>query len=225
MKALRIFVLALGLIVTGPNGQAQTQPGQAIATDGDSLVVGGERVRLHGVDAFEAEQTCPGANGGVIPCGGMATRALAALVRGRRVVCEQQTIDRYGRSIAICLADGRDLGAAMVQAGLAMAFVRYAHDYVGHERAARAAGMGVWASGEAVTPPWEWRARDRAPIAQASRNQPVTTTTCAIRGNINRSGDRIYHLPGTRWWSRTAPEVVFCTVEEAEAAGFRPPRG
>jgi endonuclease YncB( thermonuclease family) len=199
------------------------------ATDGDSLVVDGARVRLHGIDAFEADQSCPGADGRLFACGGHATRALQALVAGRDVVCRHQATDRYGRSVAICTAGGRDLGAAMVQAGLALAFVRYADDYSEDEQAARAAGAGVWASGQAITPPWEWRAQGRAAIAEAARVQPISLQPiddegCAIRGNINRQGERIYHVPGSRWWARTSPEAVFCSIEEAEAAGFRAPR-
>jgi hypothetical protein len=31
-----------------------------------------------------------------------------------------------------------------------------------------------------------------------------------------------YHVPGTRFYDRTAPEYCFDTVESAEAAGFGP---
>jgi len=45
-----------------------------------------------------------------------------------------------------------------------------------------------------------------------------------IKGNINSRGEKIYHVPGSRYYDRTIPEVWFCTVEEAEAAGFRAPK-
>ena len=49
---------------------------------------------------------------------------------------------------------------------------------------------------------------------------------CAIKGNINRKGERIYHLPGERGYDRvTMPQASrkrwFCSIEEAEAAGWR----
>jgi hypothetical protein len=49
---------------------------------------------------------------------------------------------------------------------------------------------------------------------------------CDIKGNISKTGERIYHLPGQRWYSRTeiSPEDGerwFCTEEEAEANGWR----
>ena len=52
---------------------------------------------------------------------------------------------------------------------------------------------------------------------------------CLIKGNINRRGECIYHVPGSRWYARTKitpsrGERWFCSVQEAEAAGCRAPR-
>lgn len=60
---------------------------------------------------------------------------------------------------------------------------------------------------------------------------PVAVSSeCAIKGNISRKGDRIYHLPGTRDYERTqiseaSGERMFCSEDEAKAAGWRAPRG
>lgn len=45
-----------------------------------------------------------------------------------------------------------------------------------------------------------------------------------VKGNHSRSGDFIYHLPGSRFYDRTDAEVCFATEAEAQAAGFRAPR-
>jgi hypothetical protein len=50
--------------------------------------------------------------------------------------------------------------------------------------------------------------------------------SCAIKGNVNSSGERIYHVPGGAFYNRTDinPEEGdrwFCTEAEAQAAGFR----
>jgi hypothetical protein len=49
---------------------------------------------------------------------------------------------------------------------------------------------------------------------------------CAIKGNVNRKGERIYHLPGDLDYAKinmAAPgKRWFCIEEEAEAAGWRP---
>lgn len=42
-----------------------------------------------------------------------------------------------------------------------------------------------------------------------------------IKGNINKNGDKIYHLPGQQNYEKTNPEVWFKTEDEAVAAGFR----
>jgi hypothetical protein len=52
--------------------------------------------------------------------------------------------------------------------------------------------------------------------------------SCAIKGNVNSKGDRIYHVPGWRDYDRTTikPEEGdrwFCTDQEARDAGFREP--
>ncbi len=49
---------------------------------------------------------------------------------------------------------------------------------------------------------------------------------CRIKGNISRDGQRIYHVPGGRWYDRTRidrykGERWFCSEEEARAAGWR----
>jgi hypothetical protein len=42
-----------------------------------------------------------------------------------------------------------------------------------------------------------------------------------IKGNRNRKGQWICHLPGMPCHGRTRPEEVFCTEAEARAAGYR----
>ncbi|OFI06727.1 hydroxyacylglutathione hydrolase [Clostridium acetireducens DSM 10703] len=42
-----------------------------------------------------------------------------------------------------------------------------------------------------------------------------------IKGNINSKGEKIYHLPGGKYYDKTNAEAWFKTTEEAEKAGFR----
>lgn len=58
------------------------------------------------------------------------------------------------------------------------------------------------------------------------RLQAQVAGQCVIKGNINVSGERIYHLPGQRYYSATSispryGEVWFCSEAEAQAAGWR----
>jgi micrococcal nuclease len=44
---------------------------------------------------------------------------------------------------------------------------------------------------------------------------------CLIKGNINREGKKIYHVPDEQYYIQTNPEDWFCTEAEASAAGFK----
>ncbi len=61
----------------------------------------------------------------------------------------------------------------------------------------------------------------------ASGMPEAVGAACLIKGNINRRGERIYHVPGSKWYARTKinkpGERWFCSEEEAIAAGWRPP--
>ena len=130
--------------------------GQVTVTDGDSLSIDGQRIRLHAIDAPELGQTC--ADGW--PAGRAARARLAAMVDGQPVRCEPLTVDRYGRTVARCFAGAKDLGGAMVAAGMAWPFLRYGGaEYQPQEQAARALGLGVHAHD--CIPPAEYRARRR----------------------------------------------------------------
>ena len=128
--------------------------GPARVIDGDSLVVDGVEIRLYGIDAPEYRQTCF-RRGRPWACGVDATRTLRALIASRPVACRTHEEDRYGRTVASCAVDGRDLGAAMVAGGHAVAYGAYQLE----ESAARNAGRGIWSS--RFEPPAAWRAKHR----------------------------------------------------------------
>jgi endonuclease YncB( thermonuclease family) len=58
------------------------------------------------------------------------------LIEGKRITCEARGHDRYRRTIGLCRAVERDIGANMVSAGMAWAFTRYSSDYIQQEKAA-----------------------------------------------------------------------------------------
>jgi hypothetical protein len=128
----------------------------------------------------------------------------------------------------------------MVRSGWALSFVRYSHAYDSDEALARNAHAGVWSG--AFIAPWDWRHRNtRTPILGAA-SVPVNaqlvllgavsaaeapSPECAIKGNISRNGDCIYHEPGGRWYAKVKMDLRhgkrgFCSAAEAEAAGCRP---
>lgn len=49
---------------------------------------------------------------------------------------------------------------------------------------------------------------------------------CNIKGNVSTKGERIYHVPGQKYYSKTSIQASngerwFCSEEEARAAGWR----
>jgi hypothetical protein len=61
------------------------------------------------------------------------------------------------------------------------------------------------------------RAREREQ-AEAAR---LRLAARVIKGNINRDGEKIYHLPGQANYEQVQAEQLFETEEQAQAAGFR----
>lgn len=190
--------------------------------DGDTLHVGGERVRLFGVDAPELSQMC-GTGMSKVACGQLAAQWLRSRVQGRALRCTRVDTDRYGRVVARCAVDGADVGRSIVEAGWATAYRKYSLDYVGAEQLARATRRGIWATG--FQPPETYRqARREAVVPQSPPD-----ARCAVKGNVNSKGSRLYHLPGSRDYAtvRINPlkgERWFCSAAEAAAAGWRPAR-
>jgi len=147
--------------------------GRPIVIDGDSLELGGRRVRLHGIDAPELDQTCAWPDREV-PCGENARTALLDLLAGAEIVCQPVGEIVQGEAVAVCFADGVDLGRDMVDAGWALVDRRRSTAYVAVEDAARAAARGLW-RGEFV-PPWEWRGARQGAGADAALTLEIEGT-------------------------------------------------
>ena len=130
-------------------------------SDGDTLTLldAGKqqhRVRLLGIDAPESGQAH----------GKAARQQLAELTFQREVSAEcLPAPDRWGRQLCKVIVDGRDANLAMVQAGYAWHFTRYAKNQGAFDRVRYAAAelkakhdrLGLWRD-EERQPPWEWRA-------------------------------------------------------------------
>lgn len=136
--------LAFLLLLLALPADAQT------VVDGDTLKLNGTTYRLWGIDAPELSQTC-----GDWIAGQYAAAFLRQIIEGRKVECEAKTIDRYGRTVALCRADGFDLGAWMVRQGMAHAYAKYSRDYSHFEDIAKDLGLGI--HGANCKPGWEYR--------------------------------------------------------------------
>ena len=81
--------------------QFTQQSGQVEVIDGDTIRVEGERIRIHGIDAPEAKQSCRRDNA-AWACGKEASRFMRELVGREKVSCEALDKDRYDRTIGRC---------------------------------------------------------------------------------------------------------------------------
>jgi endonuclease YncB( thermonuclease family) len=234
-RTLRILAIAL---VTATGAAAQELTGPAAVLDGDTIRIAETRIRFTGVDAPETDQTCIDQNGRRWLCGIAARDALSGLIANRLVRCRVLGEDVYGRKLAACEVAGTNINRCLVQQGLALAYVKYSSEFVADENTARQSHRGMWAG--AFVAPWDWRTRtpktsvlgDKAPgVSLSAMLAPIDAPpdpACAIKGNVNRSGERIFHVPGQHDYGRvkmnSAAKRWFCSEEEAVAAGWRKAR-
>lgn len=222
LRQARVAVLlALGAGVFVGSGQASERGdviiGAVRVIDGDSFEVAGTKIRLHGIDAPESDQLCQTAQQADWSCGGWITRVVTDRYSGQIARCEAVELDRYGRTVARCTALGEDVGAWLVAEGFAFAYVQYSTEYVEIERRAAVADRGLHAV--QMMSPAEHR--------KAKRAQPVQVNgDCNIKGNISAKSERIYHVPGQEFYSRTRINTAkgerwFCSEAAARAAGWR----
>ena len=111
------------------------------------------RIRFDGIDAPERGQ----------PFSNRAKSTLSDLVFGKTVRVVTEGPDKYDRTIGRVYVDDRDVGLVMLEAGMAWHYTKYdqSQKYADGEKAAKAAGRGLWADPHRV-PPWEWRKMDKA---------------------------------------------------------------
>ena len=151
---LRLVLVLAVLTLTAPaSGLAQS--GSLRVLDGDTIEIGRERIRFHGVDAAEGRQRCARAGGGTWDCASAATNRLRQLMRAGPVECQRLGTDRWGRTIGRCFAGGLDVQEVLVREGLAWAYHHFSRDYAAAERAAQREGRGIWQA--PTMPPWDWR--------------------------------------------------------------------
>lgn len=197
---------------------AQDVSGTIKVVDGDTFHVGGAKVRLHGIDAPEKDQHCVTEQGADWHCGGWVTRAVSDRFGGQFARCTPVDHDRYGRIVGRCFVAGKDVGAWLVEEGMAFAYTTYSNDYVEQEKAAALLDRGLHAV-RMQTPAQHRKTRAKGRIPPGD---------CKIKGNITVGG-KIYHLPGQRHYERTGikpekGERWFCSEAAAQAAGWRPAR-
>ena len=188
--------------------------------DGDTIdvLIGGETMRLRYIGIDTPETVDPRRPVGCF--GKEASARNRELVDGQTVGLEKDVseTDRYGRLLRYVWLDGRMVNARLVEEGYATAAtfppdVRHQEQFATLQAEARDQKRGLW--GACATP--------EAPsptTAGAACDQPL------IKGNINSSGEKIYHVPGGYYYGYTVIDEAkgerwFCTETQAVAAGWR----
>ena len=191
--------------------------------DGDTVeLLGGERVRLLGIDTPETVKP----NTPIQCFGKEASAHTKALLEGKTVtlVRDIEDRDKYGRLLRYVYQDGLFVNEALIRDGYARVYtyppnVAHAQEFVVAERVARSAKRGLW--GNVCT-----NKTPQTPSPSSPTQTETAPTGCTIKGNINTSGEHIYHMSGCGSYTKTRidttkGERMFCTEEEAVGAGWR----
>ena len=142
MQRFGAAVLALVAIGAASPALAQSISGRATVISGDTLDIRGERIRLAGVQAPADDLVCESTDDTRWRCGQRAERALDAFLDESTVTCVGHERDATGQLLALCTANGTDLGLWLVRNGFALdqAGGRYRQA----QEQAKAAQKGMW---------------------------------------------------------------------------------
>lgn len=234
MKRISAFFL-IGLLAgcsfadpIGTGGNNSQQPVEVLSViDGDTIKVlyDGEEttVRYLLIDTPETNHPRLGEQ----PLGKEATIANRQLIQSGDVTIEfdvGERFDDYGRLLAYLYVDGRSVQQQLLETGHArVAYVfppntRYLDRFENAEQQAREQEIGVWKFENYATE----RGFDSEAVTQSQeRTNAPAPKECKIKGNINSSGAKIYHIPGSSSYEQTKPEEWFCSEQEARDNGFR----
>lgn len=125
---------------------------------GDTFEVGGRYFRLFGISAPIANQTCADGKGRSYRCGKTAALWLKEWIDGEELECHVIQQDTTGNMVGTCALGEYDIGAALVNAGWAVANPKYADAYaiyVIYEEQAQRNKRGLW-EGQFYRP-WDWQ--------------------------------------------------------------------
>ncbi|OQM44283.1 nuclease [Anoxybacillus sp. UARK-01] len=211
------------LVLTGCQSSSEKIPAivQRVI-DGDTLKVAvgskEETVRLLLVDTPESvHPTKP-----VQPFGVESSQYVKQLLpSGTKVELELDVRerDKYGRLLAYVWIGNKMLNELLLEQGYArVAYVfepntKYVDEFRKIQEKAREKQLGIWSIENYATD-------------QGFNDQASSSSSCSkpmIKGNISKSGEKIYHVPGSPQYKVTKAERMFCTEKEAQDAGFRKP--
>jgi endonuclease YncB( thermonuclease family) len=162
-------------------------------TDGDTIKVLTAdkkqlRIRLYGIDTPESSQSY----------GAKAKKHLSSLVFNKSVSLTIMNTDRYGRKVCKVFIGKTYVNLAMVEAGYAWHYKKYApkdNDLAKAEKTAKTTGKELWAD-KNPTPPWEFRR------SKVKKNADSSSKTAVVGYWLNTSSN-IRHNSDCRYFEKT----------------------
>ena len=98
------------------------------------------------------------------------------------------------------MSDGRDIGAEMIDKGLAWAFVKYSDAYIATEElVSKDKAFGVFGR-RIIQTPWEFR---ELRVGNGPRHRNRTPRQDVPSRATSAKNGRIYHAPWSPWYGRT----------------------
>ena len=163
--SLNLFsIILFSSIITSAISFEKTIIGKAYVTDGDTIKINDQKIRLFGIDAPETKQFCKEVYLSFLifnfkrdyKCGEKSTNALKKKIQGKNIRClVQNNKDRYRRNIGICYLKKQDMNSWLVKNGYAIAYRRYSKKYINDEQYAEDNKLGIWQG--TFMKPEKWR--------------------------------------------------------------------
>ena len=163
------------LLVGLPPGAMQQLPQMPPSTvsgkissivSGDVFRIGQNTIRLYGLASPVIDQKCQDGTGHTYDCGYVSARMLKDFVSGDDVSCRVMNINAQNELMSACSVGSFDIGAAMVEAGWAIALPAVTPIYLPYQQKAQEGKKGMWDGRFQM--PWEWIAQQQQTKERAS---------------------------------------------------------
>ena len=129
--------------------------GSVRVVNADTLIMYSNYFKLYGIDAPESNQTCANKSGRSYNCGREAAMWLKNWIGDNELECHVIRQNTKGDMEGTCSYGPYDLGAALVNAGWAVANIHVTDIYYPYEMQAQENKRGLW-QGQFYMP-WDWR--------------------------------------------------------------------
>jgi hypothetical protein len=159
------------------------------------------KVRLEGIDCPERGE----------PYSTQARNKTRVMLFDKSATFRGTDVDRYGRLVARITVAGLDTSIQLVRDGLACHFTRYSSDsaLATAQRDAQRLGFGFWAAGAPK------------PACAIETLRAATPLAAGVTFHGNTSS-HVFHHPSCKNYNCRRCTVLFASLNEAEAAGYKP---